>query len=76
MSLAHYEKQIPLLNFLINCILARPAAQVLSIKDECIFLFSNFLMIGLCNFSANCCSYIFSFLISLPERFYQNIYRQ
>ena len=43
-----------LLNSLINCISARSAPQVLSIIDECTFLFLNFLIIGLCNSSANC----------------------
>ena len=44
---------IPLLNLLINCILARSAPQILSLKDDCTFRFFNFLIIGLYNTSAN-----------------------
>ena len=43
----------PFSNLLINCISARSAPQILSKKHECAFLFSNFLIIGLCNSSAN-----------------------
>ena len=38
------------------------APQKLSIKVECTFLFLNFLIIGLCNSSANYLFYTFSFL--------------
>ena len=51
---------------LMNCISARSAPQILSLKDEYTFLFSNFLIIGLCNFSTNCWFYLISFLIPLP----------
>ena len=53
MTTAHDKNLNPLLKLLINCIPARSALQILSIKDECTFLFSNFLIIGLCNSSAN-----------------------
>ena len=36
--------------------------QILSIKGECTFLFSNFLIIGFCSPSANTFLYIISFL--------------
>ena len=42
-----------LLNLLINCKSARSAAQILSLKGECTFLFLHFLVIGLCNYSTN-----------------------
>ena len=51
---------------LMNCISARSAPQILSLKDEYAFLFSNFLIIGLCNFSTNCWFYLISSLIPLP----------
>ena len=57
------------INLLINCILTRSAPQVSSIKCDCTFLFSNFLITGLCNFSTNCSCDILSFLIPLPEVF-------
>ena len=68
MSVTHKNLN-PLLNLLINYISARSAPQILSIKGDCTFLFLNFLIIGLCNSSANCWSDIFSFLIPLPEVF-------
>ena len=40
---------------------------LLSIKDECTFIFLNFLMIGLCNSSANSLLEIISFLTVPPE---------
>ena len=45
------KKQILLLNLLINCILARSVPQM-SLNNDCTFLLSNFLMIGLCSSSA------------------------
>ena len=63
------------LNLLINCISARSAPQLLSIKDECTFLFLKFLIIGLCNSSANSLFEIFSFLTVPAEVFYQKICR-
>ena len=63
MSTAHNTNLNPLLNLLINCILARSACQILSIKGERTSFFSNFLIIGLFNLSANYLFDIFSFLI-------------
>ena len=57
------------MNLLINCISARSAPHILSTKDECTFLFSNFLIIGLCNSSAICLLDIISFLIAPAEAF-------
>ena len=69
-----YDKYLnPLLNLLISCISAKSAPQILSIKGECTFLLLNFRIIGLCNSSANSLLGIFSFLILLPEVFYQKI---
>ena len=65
----------PLLNWLINCISARSAPQILSLQGKCTFLFLNFLILGLCNFSVNSLFGIFSFLIRLPEVFYRKICR-
>ena len=71
MSITHNKKRIPLLNLLINYISARSAPQILSIKDECTFIFVIFLIIGLCNSSANSSANslleIFSFLTVPPE---------
>ena len=50
----HNKNQTSLLNLLINCISTRSAPQItLSLKDEYTFRFSDFLIIGLCNSSAN-----------------------
>ena len=49
------------LDLFINFISTRSAPQIMSIKDECTFLFSNFLIIGLCNSSANSLPVVFSF---------------
>ena len=38
----HNKQRFPLLNLLIECILARSAAYILSIKDECTFHFFKF----------------------------------
>ena len=67
MSITLNKSLNPSSNLLINYISARSAPQILSIKDECTFPFSNFLIIGLCNSSANSLFEIFSFLIALPE---------
>ena len=53
-SIVHNKKRILLLNLLINCISARSASQILCIKVHYTFRFSNFLIIALCNSSANC----------------------
>ena len=83
MSITQNKKRIPLLNLLISYIFAKSACQILSIKGECTFLFPNFLIFGLCNFSANSFFGIFSFLTAdlfgsvgeLPEKvfFFQKI---
>ena len=69
MSITQNKNLNPLLNLLINCISDRSAPQILSIKDDCTFLFLNFLVIGLCNSSANSLLEIILFLIPLPEVF-------
>ena len=69
MSITHNKNLNPLLNLLINGISAQSALQLLSIKDEGISLFSNFLIIGLCNRSANYLLDIVSFLTALHEIF-------
>ena len=77
MSFTHNKNLNPLLNLLINCISARSAPQILSIKGDSTFLLLNFIITGLCNSSANSCVAefkgrlfeIFSFLILLPEVF-------
>ena len=53
MSITHNKNLHPLLSLFINCISARSAPQILSIKGERTLLFSNFLIVGLCNSSAN-----------------------
>ena len=53
MSITHNKNLNPLLNLLINCISSKSAPQILSIKGDCTFLFLDFLIIGLCNSSAN-----------------------
>ena len=52
--MTHNKNPNLLLNLIINCISARPAPQILSLKGEYTFRFSNFLIIDLCNSSANC----------------------
>ena len=77
MSITHNKNVNSLLNLLINCISARSAPQILSIKVDFTFILLNFLIIGLCNSSTNCYlaksegrwSDIFSFKIALPEVF-------
>ena len=75
MSITQNKSLNPLLNLFINCISARSAPQILSIKGECTFLLLNFLIIGSCNSSANSLLEIISFLLPLPEVFYQKIYK-
>ena len=55
--LTHNKKRIPLLNLLINCIPARAASQILSIKGYYTFVFLNWVM----NSSTNFLLGIFSF---------------
>ena len=65
-SITHNKKQISLLNLLIKCTSTRSAPQMLSLKDECTFHFSNFVITGLCNSSANSWLDINSLLIATP----------
>ena len=77
------KNQKSLLILFINCICAKSAPQILSIKRECTFLLLNFLIFGLCNSSANSLLEIFSFLITdlfasvadPPDVFYQKMYK-
>ena len=71
----HNKKQIPLLNLVNNCISAKSEPQMLSIKGECTFHFSNFLVIGLCNSSANSLFCIVLFLTAPHTLFYQKNYK-
>ena len=64
---------MPLLHLLINCISARSSPKILSIKGYFTFLFSNFLIIGLCNSSANSLFNISLLLIPLPSLFVKKI---
>ena len=72
-SITHNKKWISLLHLLINCISARSAPQILSIKGESVFIFWNFLIIGLCNSSPNSLFETFSFLIPLLGDFLSKI---
>ena len=54
----------------------RSAPQILSIKEECTILFLTFLIIGLCNYSADSLFEIFSFLTVPPEIFLSRIQKQ
>ena len=63
------------MDLLISCISARSAPQILSIKDECTFLFLHFLIIDLCNSSADSLLDIIPFVTVPPEVFYQKIYK-
>ena len=58
-----------------NWVSARSAPQILSVKGECNFLLSNFLIIGFCNSSATSLWDIISFLTVPPERIYQKKYK-
>ena len=60
------EKTIYLINLITNWISARSVPQILFLKDNYSFRFSNFLLIGLCNSSASSWFKIFSFL--MPPR--------
>ena len=68
-SITHNKNLNPLLNLLINCICAKSAPQIFSIKNKCTFLLLNFLIIDLCNSLANSLIGMFSFLMLLPEVF-------
>ena len=74
--ITHNENQIPLENLHIIYISVGLVPQVLSVKSEWTFLFSNVLIIGFCKSAANSLFEIFPFLVSLPQNFfYQKIYR-
>lgn len=51
-SIIYNKNWNPLSCLLTNCILARSAPQIFSLKDEYTFRFPNFLMISLCSFLA------------------------
>ena len=74
-SITHNKKRVPLLSLLLNCVSTRYAPQILPIKGDRTFLFLNFLIIGLCNFSANALLELLSFLAVLPEVFLSKIYK-
>ena len=48
MSITHDKYLNPLIILLTNSISGRSTPQILSLKGECTFFFSNFLMIGFC----------------------------
>ena len=58
----HNKNLNPLLNLLINYVSARSVPQIMSVKNEGIFLFSNFLINGFYNSSANSLLDTISFL--------------
>ena len=63
----YIKKQSPLLNLLITCISAISTPQILTIKDKCTFPLLIFLIIGLCNCSANSLLETISFLTASPD---------
>ena len=69
MSITHNKHLNTLISLLIKCIPARSAPQILSIQDEPTFFLLKFLIIGLCNSSANSLLEIISFTILQPEDF-------
>ena len=65
-SITNNKKQIPLSNLLINCISARSAPQILSIKDECTFPFLSLkCILGITLLRANKNVLIISFILDL-----------
>ena len=54
---------------LINCMSTISALQMLSLKDEYTLSLSHFLITGLCDYFATCCSNITLLLIASPEGF-------
>ena len=52
--MTHDKNLAHLLNLLINCISAKSAPQTLFLNEEQTLSFYFFLIIGLCNSSANC----------------------
>ena len=68
-SITRNKIYFPLTSLFSNYISARSAAQILSIKDECIFIFSNFLATGLCSSSDNSLLDVISYLIARPKAY-------
>ena len=66
----HNKKRIPLLNLFSNCISAKPAPQVLSLKDECTFRFLSFVIIRFCSSSDYTLFCMISFLTAPPTFFF------
>ena len=52
--MTHNKNRNILLYLLIDCISPRSVPQISSLKDECTFRFSNFLITGLCTSFVNC----------------------
>ena len=69
-SITHNKNLNPLVNVLIKYISSRSTSQILSLKNESTYIFLNFLIIGLCDSSANSLIDIISFLIALPDAFF------
>ena len=65
LSITHNKKRI----LQLNCILVKSAPQISSIKDECTFHFSDFLITGLSNSSVNSWFEIISRLAAPPKGF-------
>ena len=65
-SITHNKKRKTLLNLLINCI-----TPILFMKGECTFVLLNFRIISLYNSLHNSLLEVLSFLMLLPEVFYQ-----
>ena len=74
MSITNNKNRNPLLNLLISCISASSATRILSLKEEYTFRFFNFLIIDLCNSSANSLLDTISFLTS-PLEFFTKFYK-
>ena len=72
-TVKHNKNRILLLNLLINCISAKSAPQIIFIKDDHTFSFLNFLIIGLCNSSANFCFDINSLLTTPPGNLFVHV---
>ena len=72
--MTHNKNLIPLSYLLINCIFARSAPQILSLKNECTLCFSDCPIIGLCDSSAYCWVDIISLLIAPPKVLTKDLY--
>ena len=62
--ITHNKNLNPSLNLLNSCMLVKSTPQILSLNNECTFLFINFLIICLWSSSANC---MFSLLLANCE---------